>query len=87
MQIKICKNCKEEFVKKNTIQNKCKKCLAEIQKANNIKYAKKYAEKLKTKPKVAIKVNRNSLQEKVNKEAKERDKGKACISCSSNFIK
>jgi len=70
---RTCKDCKKEYKPFTFAQPRCKKCtLQKIKKA--IKNCK------------PLKVKRNLLQEKVNKEARERDKDKPCISCGK-FIK
>lgn len=68
MRNRICKNCKIEYQPFSFAQPRCRKCEFTRLKQKQKNY----------KP---IKIKRNLEQEKVNKDVRERDKDKPCISC------
>lgn len=84
--MKSCRLCKIAFEKTLKFQNKCHKCLTKIANEKKLISIKKSIEKLKSKPKKAIKVKRNLEQEKINKQVRERDENQPCISCNK-YIK
>lgn len=89
MTEKICKNCSVKFTPLKFANNKskCRDCFFEEQKEKLCKYHQRQLSKPKKEYKKQTAPKRNTEQEKINAQVRERDEGKSCICCGIEGVK